>query len=620
MAARRAAILGMAFGALAGVGVLAGAAQAAAPLVGQWSLDGAYEDGASSATPDSSGNGLHLRAPAGSIRVGAASARFGPAGLLPANGSVLRVDSPVLAPANVTLLAWVRQSGAAPVLRYLAGRGDDGPGTCLGSSYALYTGYAGFEGLHFYVRQATPGFPEGLPTPKIPDAAWADGRWHLVAGTFDGARSRLFVDGSLAAESEPAKAGIQYALGGGTSFFVDGYPQAPCGASDFPGSLDDVRVYDRALTQPELARLAAATGPGAPELITDASLIKGVPPEPTPVPAPAPTPAPAARPVGNQAIASAVSQGLGLGGVSKQAPLAAVVQQLAKVQSAALAVLGAGAAKSSVAPPARSELSQAEQKRLRPNDGLQERLGAAKYGLTVQVPSDRVGDVVVAAVTLQLERAQAGGRAITQQIVLPPASGVAEAAASGKAGAAKGPVATIPIPVDQAAQAALGKADVAKATIAVQGAKVDELSEMSELEQLRLQQIVERRSKAMETLSNLVRKISDTEQTIIANMRGGETPSERKENRVLEAKKNDLAELASKLETQRDEATVKLNQAAQAATQQMLAGLVAFGAQAVSAATGAPVPGVSTKLPMAVGAVKACGPKCPYAVAEAASR
>ena len=50
-------------------------------------------------------------------------------------------------------------------------------------------------------------------------------------------------------------------------------------------------------------------------------------------------------------------------------------------------------------------------------------------------------------------------------------------------------------------------------------AKMDAQSEMAEMDQLRLQTVMERRAKALEMLSNLMKKSSDTQSTIIQNLK-----------------------------------------------------------------------------------------------------
>ena len=49
--------------------------------------------------------------------------------------------------------------------------------------------------------------------------------------------------------------------------------------------------------------------------------------------------------------------------------------------------------------------------------------------------------------------------------------------------------------------------------------KLDSLSEMGEMESLRLQMIMDRRSKMIQTLSNIMKKMSDTSQSIIQNIK-----------------------------------------------------------------------------------------------------
>lgn len=45
------------------------------------------------------------------------------------------------------------------------------------------------------------------------------------------------------------------------------------------------------------------------------------------------------------------------------------------------------------------------------------------------------------------------------------------------------------------------------------------MSEMGEMESLRLQMLMDRKSKMMSTLSNLLKKIHDTQQSIIQNLK-----------------------------------------------------------------------------------------------------
>jgi hypothetical protein len=241
---------------------------APSPLIGDWPLESSAASGPTESTADSSGHGLSLASSAGTMHFGTEGGKFG-GYLAGTSATTMQVTSSLLAPPQLTLLAWIKQNGYPGLLRYIAGRGNDGP-TCSGSSYALYTGYSGVAGLHFYVRQPDPA-ATGVLSDSPPDSAVFDGNWHLVAGTFDGANIHLYVDGVEVGSPKPAS-GIGYASPiTDPAFYVDGYPpQAAClGASDFPGQIDEVRVYSRALSASELQRLAAATGPTPPVLVPD---------------------------------------------------------------------------------------------------------------------------------------------------------------------------------------------------------------------------------------------------------------------------------------------------------------------------------------------------------------
>ena len=573
--------------ACAAMGFGAAGVQAAPPLVAQYGFDGAFEDGANSVTPDGSGNGLALRGPAGAIRVGTPP-RFGNGALLPSNVTTLQVTSPLFSPSQVTLLAWIKRSGFPGNLKYVAGRGDDGA-ICGGSSYAIYTGYPGNEGLRFYTRRAG---QDSLLTDVAPSAVW-DGQWHLVAGTYDGTAARFYVDGTLVGTPKVGSGSPDYALGGGTSFYVDGYPVQSCelspNADDFPGQIDDVRVYDRALSGTELARLAASTGPNAPELITDASLL---PPPAAPVVEPsqgaqqpqAPAaPKPAPKVVQQATLAQAVAAVKGASGKAAPPSMQAAVSE---AQAKALEAMTSAAGASHVsAAKAAQELSAKEAKQLRPDSRLQARLEAMKYGIAAQVPAPAAGQVVEAVATLVLQKKR-GGKVTTQQITLPPAVGVA--------GAQK--QAEVYFPVDQKATAAMTRKDVAKAAIAIQGASIDAMSEMGEMESLRLQMAMDRLSKVMSTLSNILKKTSDTANTITQNLKGGLTEAERKENDRAAEQARKLDKQLRDAEAQRDAANLEAAKAAQQAMQNFAGALVGSVGQG----------GAGKMLPAAVAPLKGC--------------
>jgi hypothetical protein len=563
------------------------AAHAASPLIGQWSLDSSHEDGASQVTADASGNGLDLRAPNGSVHLGT-PAHFGTGATLGTNLTPLQITSPLLAPANVTLLAWIKQSGNPGTLRYIAGRGDDGL-TCGGSTFALYTGYPAKPGVRFYVRTGVSGMSALTDAPA--DASVFDGQWHLVAGTYDGTAARLYLDGALVGSPIPAPAPLTYALGGGSTFYADGYAVEGCAlfgnADDWPGSLDEVRLYDRALSASELGRLATAAGPAAPELVSDASLV-APPAPPTPPAAPAGPPS-ALLPKAVQAAALAQAAA-GLTGASKGALNQAAQSALAAAQATALGAMKSAAGSSQIAAPQPAKgISSKEAKQIKPDPKVQDRLEAMKYGVAARLPTTAPGQIVEAVATIVVEK-QSGGKLKTQTIVLPPAVGAA------KAGSKQ---AELQFAVDSKASAAMAKSDIAKAAISVQAVTIDSLSEIGELEGLRLQKALEARAQTAAAMTNILTKLSDTQKAIEQNLRGGVTESEREKQQELTAKAAKLDKQAKAIEQQRDAANQKAAEAMQQATTALVEGLVSGLAQ-INGAIGA------TKLPAASASLSGC--------------
>ena len=81
-----------------------------------------------------------------------------------------------------------------------------------------------------------------------------DGAWHHLVGQYDGSRVQVFVDGALKKELAITGA-IAYARG--TSFVLGRHGNGDT-SHDFNGSIDDVRVYNHALTAGEVASLTGS--------------------------------------------------------------------------------------------------------------------------------------------------------------------------------------------------------------------------------------------------------------------------------------------------------------------------------------------------------------------------
>jgi Ca2+-binding RTX toxin-like protein len=220
----------------------AGPASATIGLVAHWRLD----EGAGSTAADDSGLGN-----AGALSGGATWVTGRWEGAVEFDGStgkILIPASPSLEPTAVTVAAWVKQLDPQGEFKYVFAKGATG---CNAASYGLYTGPAG--GLVFYVSTAA-----GSSYTRSPDAGTAvwDGNWHHAAGTFDGSRVRLFLDGVEVGAGTPTNAGIDYQTSDSTDALIGSYPG--CTDHDFAGGIDDVQVWSRALTLDEI--VAAMNG------------------------------------------------------------------------------------------------------------------------------------------------------------------------------------------------------------------------------------------------------------------------------------------------------------------------------------------------------------------------
>ena len=138
----------------------------------------------------------------------------------------------------VTLTAWVKPNPAIGILQTIVGKGDN--------SYRLDIDANGL-----------PGFSDGQQA--IGDLFGAaridDDQWHQLAGTYDGAHTEnLYVDGQLAASTTGATTAV---AGGALDFWLGGAPDYG-NARLFSGGLDDVAVFNTALSSNQVRLLYSA--------------------------------------------------------------------------------------------------------------------------------------------------------------------------------------------------------------------------------------------------------------------------------------------------------------------------------------------------------------------------
>lgn len=162
--------------------------------------------------------------------------------------------APALGLAELTLEAWVRRDGLGEEMGTgvggvrvvpIAGKGrGENDGSNVDCNYAF--GFAGDVLAADFEDMAT-----GANHPVVGRTAVTWGEWHHVAATYDGSTWRLYLDGVLdaqaAANAMPRADSIQH-FGIGTAFDSMGVA-----AGRLHGAVDEVRVWNRALSEAEIA-------------------------------------------------------------------------------------------------------------------------------------------------------------------------------------------------------------------------------------------------------------------------------------------------------------------------------------------------------------------------------
>jgi hypothetical protein len=224
--------------------VIPAAAQAFTfPLVGWWPMN----DGQGQAVRDWSGKGGH-----GYLGVSPNPDAADPTwvdGVL--HGSALRFfsdqvvsipASSALRPQKLTVSAWLRFKAdvhgwhVPGIFKYPISMGGGG---CGASSYGMVTTVD--EGLTFFIAGQD---GRGYVSPQAPGSSLWDGKWHHVAGTFDGSRVRLYVDGKQQGNgtSVPSGTKIDYSLPN-QSGAIGGFAGVCDQQLRFSGDIDGVQIW-----------------------------------------------------------------------------------------------------------------------------------------------------------------------------------------------------------------------------------------------------------------------------------------------------------------------------------------------------------------------------------------
>jgi len=170
--------------------------------------------------------------------------RFGKALILDGESQCVRIPHYAeLKPARaITISAWIRPTQCSDAWREIY-RKEDGRARhllAIGKTGELYGLWCGLGIGGSYIERAAP----------LAASQLHDDRWHYIAATYDGSSIRLYADGKQIS-STPMSGPIDTA--GSNPAFIGSFG----GTSEFfAGGIDDVGIYDRALSAAEIETLA----------------------------------------------------------------------------------------------------------------------------------------------------------------------------------------------------------------------------------------------------------------------------------------------------------------------------------------------------------------------------
>ncbi|MEY2527898.1 MAG: hypothetical protein QOE73_2669 [Verrucomicrobiota bacterium] len=161
-------------------------------------------------------------------------------------------DSPSLNQQTFTIDAWIKTGGITNggVEGFIAAKS----GTDASSGYEFGVETPAQGGHLRFALNGGAGGADFSGTISVTDNAF-----HHVAATYDGATMKLFVDGNLDAQKAVA---VTISYPAGHPFVIDKreYPDAPSGT--FPGLIDELEFFNRALSPTEIQAIVAAGSAG----------------------------------------------------------------------------------------------------------------------------------------------------------------------------------------------------------------------------------------------------------------------------------------------------------------------------------------------------------------------
>ena len=158
-------------------------------------------------------------------------------------------DSESLRPQHITITAWVKTDGLGMIV-------SKTKNDAWGEQYYLHYGHFGEPKINFSIKRNSGGNPgsgwqRGLSDDSVENRISGQG-WVMLCASWDGEKQKVYLNGNKVGQNENAPAGGIDDVEGGKLFIGRMWDGDP---SYFRGSLDDIRIYKRALTEEQVKAL-----------------------------------------------------------------------------------------------------------------------------------------------------------------------------------------------------------------------------------------------------------------------------------------------------------------------------------------------------------------------------
>jgi hypothetical protein len=210
-------------------------------LIGYWPFNGNAND--ESGNSDGVVNGPTLT----TDRFGSANSAYNFDGI---NDFIRVLDNSTLRPEKISLVAWVKTSSRLGIIL-----GKTNFANANNEQYALSldSRKAPLEVL-FGIKQNSNCLPSSGWRNSGTINSISDNKWHFIVGTFDGTSLKLYIDGALVNTNNSLPTNKIDGCVGGNIEIGRWWSSDPL---YFRGIIDDLRIYNRALSQNEIQYLYA---------------------------------------------------------------------------------------------------------------------------------------------------------------------------------------------------------------------------------------------------------------------------------------------------------------------------------------------------------------------------